>query len=151
MAYYADQPAHAGKRQAGLLARALAWIVDGVVSVIALVAILVPLLALFAPSGMTLEDAEGIGSLVGLGFLFVYYIGTEAAWSQTPGKMVLGIRVVQTDGRECSTGGAIARNITKILGGAALFPVLVAVLLILSTDDNQRLGDIFGETTVVNV
>ncbi|NGM71212.1 RDD family protein [Natronolimnobius sp. AArcel1] len=140
-----------GRRHAGLLARGLAWLVDGIIATILLLALLVPTVSVFGPSELTLEAAEGLGSLVGLGFLFVYYCGTEAAWGQTPGKVVLGIRVVTLEGRQCSTGGAIVRNVTKILGSTALLPVLVAIVLILSTENNQRLGDIFGNTTVVKM
>jgi uncharacterized RDD family membrane protein YckC len=77
-----------------------------------------------------------------------YHIYPEAAWEQTPGKMVVGIRVVQTKGTDCGWVGSILRNLTKLLGGT-LIATLVVIGLILSTDDNQRLGDIFADTTVV--
>ncbi|EMA38953.1 RDD domain-containing protein [Halobiforma nitratireducens JCM 10879] len=57
------------------------------------------------------------------------------------------------DGRECSGSGAGAgaaiRNVTTLIGGAAAFPGLVAIVPGLLTDNNQRLGDILGDTTAV--
>ncbi|THE62762.1 RDD family protein [Salinadaptatus halalkaliphilus] len=134
---------------AGLLARGLAWFLDGIVMFLGALALLLPLFFLL-PSTPSSQAAEGVGGLVGLVFGMVYYAGTEATWGQTPGKMMLGIRVVNVDGRPCSAAGAVIRNITKVLGGSAIFPVLVAIILILATDDDQRLGDMLGGTTVVH-
>ena len=133
---------------AGLLSRGLAWLLDGIVLFALIVAMVIPLF-LLVPSNPSLEGVEGIGALIGFVLSIAYYAGTEAKWGRTPGKMVLGIRVVYTDGRECTGSGAVIRNLTKVLGGSALFPVLVAIVLILATDNNQRLGDILGDTTVV--
>lgn len=135
-------------RHAGLLERGLAWFVDGIVLFIIALAVLLPVMVLFAPSDVSVEAAEGIGGIVGLLLSATYYMGSEATWGQTPGKMLLGIRVVQTSGRECTGTGAVVRNVTKLFG-SALLPILVAIILILSTDENQRLGDMLGETTVV--
>ncbi|WP_247001972.1 RDD family protein [Halosolutus gelatinilyticus] len=96
-----------------------------------------------------MQGAEALGGLIGLVLAVAYYAGSEAKWGQTPGKMLVGIRVVRTDGRDCTAGEAVLRNITKILGGAALLSIIVAIVLILATDENQRLGDIIGGTTVV--
>lgn len=143
---------------AGLLARGLAWFVDGIVLVAFGVVIVVVAFVLFVPISLILpsgqvsvaaESTDGTASITALLLPWVYYIGSEARWGQTPGKMVLQIRVVYTDGRPVTGSGAVVRNVTKILGGATLVPVLVAIALILLTDDNQRLGDIVGDTMVV--
>ncbi|SDQ96427.1 RDD family protein [Natronobacterium texcoconense] len=143
-------PQRSRLRHAGLLERGAAWFVDGIASFIAIFVLMFPIIFLFSAGGSA-DAAEGMGMLVGLVGLIAYYVGSEAKWGQTPGKMLLGIRVVYTDGRECSGAGAVIRNITKLIGGAALLPIIVAIVLILVTDDNQRLGDIFGDTTVVKV
>lgn len=135
-------------RHAGLLERGLAWFVDGIVLFIVALVVLIPVMFLFAPAGVSVEAAEGIGGIAGLLLGAVYYMGSEAKWGQTPGKMLLGIRVVQTNGRDCTGTGAVVRNITKLFG-STLLPILVAIILVLSTDENQRLGDILGDTTVV--
>lgn len=139
---------HSELEHAGLLARGIAWLLDGIVLVLLAVVIAAPFFVL-GPSNPTAEGIDGIGAVAGFLLSMVYYAGSEATWGQTPGKMVMGIRVVSTDGRDCTGFGAVIRNVTKIIGGSAFIPVLVAIVLILATDDDQRLGDILGDTTVV--
>lgn len=143
---------------AGLLARGLAWLLDGIGLIAFGIATVLFAFVLFVPLSVIVppERAAIVGGLTDvsasiLAFLLAcaYYMGAEARWGQTPGKMILGIRVVYTDGRPVTGAGAVVRNVTKILGSSALVPVLVAVCLILLTDDNQRLGDIVGDTMVV--
>lgn len=135
---------------AGLLERGVAWFVDGIVMFILLFVAIVLVLLLFSPGGAPAEAAEGIAAIIGLVASTAYYTVTEAKWGRTPGKMLLGLRVVHLDGRPCTGSGAVIRNITKVLGGSSLFPVVIAILLVLSSDDNQRLGDMLGDTTVVH-
>lgn len=143
---------------AGVLERGFAWFIDGIVMFVLVLIVLIPLLVIGlgasggAGSGTgAAQGVEAIGALFSLVLAFAYYAGSEAKWGQTPGKMLVGIRVVRTDGRDCTPAEAVLRNVTKILGGAALFSVIVAIVLILGTDENQRLGDIIGGTTVVKV
>lgn len=123
---------------ASLLERGFAYIVDGIVLFIGVVIVVLALAPVLG------EGAQ----LVALPIVATYYIYSEATWGQTPGKMVLGIRVVQTNGTECGWGGSILRNLTKLLGGT-LIATLVAIVLILVTDDSQRVGDLLADTTVV--
>ncbi|RKD97397.1 RDD family protein [Halopiger aswanensis] len=134
---------------AGLLERGVAWFVDGIVMFILLFVAIALVLLLFSPGATPTEVAEGIAVIVGLVVSTAYYMVTEAKWGQTPGKMLLGLRVVHLDGRPCTGAGAVIRNVTKVLGGSSLFPVVVAIVLVLSSDNNQRLGDMLGDTAVV--
>ena len=94
------------------------------------------------------------GGLTGLAFLLVavgWYVVSEAVWGHTPGKWVVGIGVVDTDGEEISASAAVVRNVTKIVGGASLLLILAGVVFITDDLDNQRLGDRFADTLVVRV
>lgn len=81
--------------------------------------------------------------------LLPYSIAFEAFWNgQTPGKRLLGIRVVGGDGRPPTLVAAILRNIPAI----AIFSVfqhLVATVAISSSDRGQRLFDRIASTYVV--
>lgn len=143
---------------AGLLERGLAWFLDGIGLIAFGIVVVLFAFMLFVPVSVILPPeqealvgglTDATASIIAVLLACIYYMGSEARWGQTPGKMILGIRVVYTDGRPVTGGGAVVRNLTKILGGSTLVPVLVAIVLILVTDDNQRLGDIFGETMVV--
>jgi len=130
-----------------LLLRAVAWFLDGIVVVVCTVALV---LLFFALGFFQANPNEGVVGLFGLLVSMAYYAGMETKTDATLGKQILGLRVQTVDGRSCTTGGAIMRNLTKVLGGSALFPILVAIVLVLSTEKNQRLGDLLGETVVVH-
>jgi uncharacterized RDD family membrane protein YckC len=92
--------------------------------------------------------------LADLAFLLVtvgWYVVSEAVWGHTPGKWVVGIRVVDESGDEISAVGAVVRNVTKILGGASLLLILAGVVFIADSPNSQRLGDRWADTLVVRV
>ena len=77
---------------------------------------------------------------------FVLYYGYfalfEALWAgQTPGKRVIGIRVIVAAGRPLSGLDAVLRNVLRIIDQ---LPGMYAVglLAIFLTERNQRLGDL---------
>jgi len=81
--------------------------------------------------------------LLGLAALAV----TEGLWGRTPGKLVIGIRVVGTDLQPCGVGRAIVRNLLKVVDG--FFNFLVGILMVAFTPDWQRLGDMAARTIVI--
>lgn len=120
----------------------------------------------------------GILSFTGLITLFAlltflvrvpYYILTELIWNgRTPGKRIVGIRVISLDGRSLTPHQIVARNVMKevevflpvaTLFGADNLTLPVAILLVLWTIGvvivpfanrrNQRLGDMVAGTMVV--
>lgn len=124
---------------ASVTARGGAWLVDILLSVV--VAIIVA-----AAVGVV---SDALAALVFLLVLVGWYVVSEAVWGQTPGKRLVGIRVVDTNGNDISAGDAVMRNITKLLGGSSLLFILVGVVLIADSRDNQRLGDRMADTLVV--
>ena len=79
-----------------------------------------------------------------------YFAAFEAVWNgQTPGKRMIGLRVIHASGRPVSVFEAILRNIIRI---ADQLPGIYAVgiLSVLLTERSQRLGDIAAGTVVVH-
>ncbi|OAQ51348.1 transporter [Natrinema mahii] len=99
------------------------------------------------------------GTLLGdIGFLVLAFAGLvatlvygfllEGLYGYTPGKYLLGLVVIKSDGSNCTIGASVLRNLLWI---ADALPTLnlVAMVLILRTDDNQRVGDLVADTVVV--
>ena len=71
----------------------------------------------------------------------------EGRSGKTPGKWLLGIRVVGTDLQPCGFGRACLRNLLTFVDG--FFNFLVGALLVALTENWQRLGDLAARTVVV--
>ena len=79
-----------------------------------------------------------------------YFAVFEAIWNgQTPGKRVIGLRVISVTGRPVSVFEAILRNVVRI---ADQLPGIYAIgiVSIFVTERNQRLGDLAAGTVVVH-
>ena len=97
--------------------------------------------------GMVGFDLTGGPALLFFAIALGYFVVLEATTGATLGKMALGIRVVQADGSKLGWGGAVIRNLLRIVDG--LFAYLVGAIVIWSTDKNQRVGDLAATTVVV--
>ena len=86
--------------------------------------------------------------LVGVVATLVYGFLLEGLYGYTPGKYLLGLVVVKSDGSNCTVGASILRNLLWIVD-ALPTANLVAMVLILVTDENQRVGDLVADTVVV--
>lgn len=82
------------------------------------------------------------GLLVLLAFSYL-----EGRFGKTPGKWLLGIRVLGTDLQPCGFWRALLRNLLTFVDG--FFNFLVGALLVALTDNWQRLGDLAARTIVV--
>jgi uncharacterized RDD family membrane protein YckC len=72
----------------------------------------------------------------------------EGRYGQTLGKMALGIKVVrEDDGRAPGTRAAVLRTLMRIVDSIGSY--LVAFVVVLVSDKNQRLGDMVAKTLVV--
>lgn len=67
---------------------------------------------------------------------------------QTPGKMIMGLRVVRIDGRRSEPSDLLIRWVFRLID---IWVSLgsVALILISSSDKNQRLGDLLANTAVI--
>jgi len=83
--------------------------------------------------------------LVGYG----YFIAFEMWWNgQTPGKRVLGIRVVRDGGYPIDFSAALVRNLVRVVESLFGFYAVSFVSMLLSAQ-NKRIGDFAAGTIVV--
>jgi len=145
---------------AGLGSRFLAWFVDFLIQLAVIAAIFFGLLFIFSkvPSSGPVSDAAtklGTAILIALVafvlfvILFGYFIVFEAFWNgQTPGKKLLGIRVVRDGGYPIDFGASLIRNLIRVAELIVGFYALSAISATVSPE-NKRLGDIAAGTLVV--
>jgi uncharacterized RDD family membrane protein YckC len=79
--------------------------------------------------------------------VLVAYSYFEGRSGKTPGKWLMGIRVVGTDLQFCGFGRALLRNVLTFVDG--FFNFLVGALIVAFTENWQRLGDMAARTIVV--
>lgn len=127
---------------ASLLPRALAWAID---------------LALRLVAGLLLVVALGVLGDAGAGLIMVclfvlmwaYPIVFEARWGATPGKYLLGLRVLAGNGAPLGWGAACVRNLLRVVD---LLPLgyCAGALCSLFDPRSRRLGDLVADSLVVH-
>jgi uncharacterized RDD family membrane protein YckC len=139
-------------RYAGVGVRFAAVLLDGVI-----LGVLGIVVALLGGGGYTTRtstaasagvDLEGSNFLVWLVVAFGYYVVAEAALGGTPGKLAVGLRVVDEDGHFIGWGRAFVRNIVRPIDFFFLY--LVAAVSVWASPRRQRLGDRAAGTFVVH-
>ena len=81
--------------------------------------------------------------------LWGYFVAFEAIWDgQTPGKRVLGLRVVRNGGGGVDVGASAARNLIRFVDFLP-FGYFVGMVTVIANQRNQRLGDLVAGTIVV--
>jgi uncharacterized RDD family membrane protein YckC len=148
---------------AGLGSRFLAVLVDQSIQIAILIAIFAGLALAGSHAGSHLVEPRRdaayerfIGALavaivvfVLFAVLFGYFIVFEAFWNgQTPGKRLLGIRVVRDGGFPLDIGAAVVRNLVRV-GELLLGYYAIAAVSTILSDENKRLGDFAAGTLVV--
>ena len=145
---------------AGLGSRFLALIVDQAIQILVLVAIFGSFLlalwragqarhAVALTSKFAMSLAIALIVAVVFAVLFGYFIVFEALWNgQTPGKKLLGLRVVRDGGYPIDAGASLIRNLIRVGEQLIGYYVLAAISALLSSE-NKRLGDLAAGTIVV--
>lgn len=126
--------------------RVLAGLIDLIISVVVLIGLLLLLLRFMGGSEATLTIAV-IGATV------TAWVVWPVAWEsttrgRTPGKWLLGLRTVRTDGGPISGGHALMRALLAVveIWMTSAVPALVCSL---TTGRGQRVGDLVAGTYVV--
>jgi uncharacterized RDD family membrane protein YckC len=153
-----DYVLEGSRRQfATLWQRALAQLVDAVPLVAAFALPMLWMWRMFSDPEEFLEE-RGLAFMLWFFGLFaaafvcsslvlIGYSYFEGRFGKTPGKWLLGIRVLGTDLRPCGFGRALLRNLLTFADG--FFSFLVGALLVALTENWQRLGDLAARTIVV--
>ena len=131
---------------AGPFRRALAYLLDFLIWVMICAAISVVLLLL------SLGSAAGIGLILVAYFVLQWGYGAfcEAVFNgRTPGKAMLGLRVVSDRGVPITGGQAVLRNLLWTVEWLWPFAFLPAIASMLLTRKFQRLGDLAAGTMVI--
>jgi len=141
---------------AGVGSRFLAIAFDMMLQAGAIVALLAVALLLRAIGGFGVPlrgiGMWGIAILFAIGFVVYagYFAIFEAVWSgQTPGKRVVGLRVIEVSGRPITVYMAIIRNLLRLVDQLPGMYAL-GILSILVTTRQQRIGDLAAGTVVVH-
>jgi uncharacterized RDD family membrane protein YckC len=103
------------------------------------------------PASAKLGNALGIAiaTIASFVLFFGYFIIFELAWNgQSPGKRLLGLRVIRDGGFPVDAGASVIRNLVRILEASLGFYVISAFVTLLSPE-NKRLGDFAAGTIVV--
>jgi uncharacterized RDD family membrane protein YckC len=127
---------------AGPVPRALAWAIDFVIRVAALLLLSIPLAVLG-------EFGQGLYLALMFLLMWAYTIVQEACWGRTLGKRLLSLRVVAQDGAPIGWMAAITRNLLRTVD---MLPFGYALGLLSSLFDphGRRLGDLVAGTVVIH-
>ena len=139
-----------GPVPAEILQRAMANILD-------LMLLLLPFMLAVEVMNLSPESAEfdlSDGKLLALlgvwaAFHFLYHFAMEWAFGWTIGKRIIGIRVTELDGSRLTFGGALLRNLVRVLDAEYPFGVFLGASVMMATGRRQRLGDLAARTMVV--
>ncbi|MBI2332747.1 MAG: RDD family protein [Chloroflexi bacterium] len=139
----------------GIGSRFLAALIDS--ALIALLQTLIfgvaILIASLASDYMT--DAIGnwffaVSGLVAFAFFWGYYIFFEILWNgQTPGKRLIGLRVIRVDGTPVNASEVVIRNLVRIID---FLPSAygIGVVTMFINPSSRRVGDLAAGTIVVH-
>lgn len=147
---------------AGIGSRSAAALIDVTIQAAVLLVLGVLLLLVGRLVGITSESFEDPGAaflpfavllalyvLALFVVLFGYYIFFEIVWNgQTPGKRVLGIRVLRENGYPLRAGDAVVRNLIRVVDGPP-FAAAIGLTVMLFNSRSRRPGDFAAGTLVV--
>jgi len=132
---------------AGPATRLLALLIDACVLTAALFALSLGLALVLPLFG---DYAAAVYGLLSSGLVLGFWIGFELRWNgQTPGKRLLGLRVVGDGGLSLEPTQVILRNVLRLVDVLpGLFGVAGAVALL--HPEHRRVGDIVAGTLVIH-
>jgi uncharacterized RDD family membrane protein YckC len=128
---------------AGPFSRALAWLIDLVIRLMAWLAL---------AQGLMIAGRAGMGAVLLSGFVLEWLapICFEVLWyGQTPGKRVLGLTVLHDDGTPVGWQASFIRNTVRFVDFLPLGYAAGFVTMLINAD-GKRLGDLVAGTIVVH-
>ena len=141
--------------RAGIFTRSAAFIVDYVISSICGFILTMPFFLFSSFSGgpppqpsliPLFMQSFNLFMTLNLAIVLIYFVISEGYYGYTPGKWILGLKVLKADGRKVSYQEALIRNIPKLF----ILAIMVdGILMIFSGKDRQRLFDKIAGTIVI--
>jgi uncharacterized RDD family membrane protein YckC len=140
---------------AGVGSRFLAVAIDTLIQAALGVALFLVWIAVLATFVATVGNEAGVWTLAiavlaGFVVLYGYFAVFEILWQgQTPGKRIIGLRVIGADGRPLTAYQALLRNLLRLVDQ---LPGLygIGIVSVLFSSRNQRLGDLAAGTVVIH-
>jgi uncharacterized RDD family membrane protein YckC len=138
---------------AGVGSRFLALALDTLIQIAASMVFVIGGAIIFRALLPLASGATWAIALLGV-LLFVIFIGYfaifESVWNgQTPGKRLIGIRVIKDTGRPIAPSEAVARNLLRLVDQMPGILYGVGIVSALVSKQNKRLGDFVAGTIVV--
>jgi uncharacterized RDD family membrane protein YckC len=135
--------------------RAVAYIIDSVIylavnyGVLFVVGLVIGMALALSGRQFTVDEqsTKWLNYAVSFVLAMLYFAIFEWLYGATPGKLILGMRVVQEDGGPCSLKAALIRGLLRIIDGFIFGAVAYSFM---SAPLYQRLGDKNAETVVVS-
>jgi uncharacterized RDD family membrane protein YckC len=156
---------YGGVEYAGFWLRFVAYIIDGVISGLAFLVLLVPLFILTGAGAALSKISSGedisddVATFWGLGFLFGFFgiiflvswlyhaLSESSSWQATPGKKMLNLKVTDMTGQPISFGRASGRFFAKIVTG--MIPLMIGYIIAGFTEKKQAIHDMIASCLVL--
>ena len=134
--------------------RFLAVAIDTIIQIAcAIVLLLVVALGIWATGSLGLTARPWVLAVLVIGGFVIYYgyfAVFETVWNgQTPGKRLIGLRVIHASGRPISAWEAILRNVVRLVDQMPAI-YAIGIVSVFVTERSQRLGDLAAGTVVVH-
>lgn len=166
-AYATSVPAVApgGVAYAGFWLRFVAYLIDGFISSLAFLLLLIPLFILTGAGaalsriGSGEDVSDDVATLLGFGFLAGFFgiillvswlyhaLSESSSWQATPGKKILSLYVTDLSGQPVSFGRASGRFFAKIVTG--MIPLAIGYILAGFTEKKQAVHDMIASCLVL--
>jgi uncharacterized RDD family membrane protein YckC len=137
---------------AGIGSRSIAALIDSIFQVIVIVLIYLTYRGLklaFPVNSLFPVIGEAIAIILFFIVFWGYFMLFEIWWNgQTPGKRIVGIRVIKDSGRPVTAAESIGRNLVRIIDFIPLYGTgLICMIL---NQRNKRLGDYVAGTLLIH-
>ena len=156
---------YGGVAYAGFWLRFVAYIIDGVVSGLAFLILLIPLFILTGAGAALSKISSGedisddVATFLGFGFLFGFFgtiflvswlyhaLSESSSWQATLGKKMLNLKVTDMAGQPISFGRASGRFFAKIVTG--MIPLAIGYIIAGFTEKKQAIHDMIASCLVL--
>jgi uncharacterized RDD family membrane protein YckC len=156
---------YGGTAYAGFWLRFVAYIIDGFVSGLAFLILLIPLFILTGAGAALSKIGSGedidnvVAAFLSIGFLlgffgivflvsWLYYALSESSsWQATLGKKMLNLKVTDMTGQPISFGRASGRFFAKIITG--MIPLMIGYIIAGFTEKKQAIHDMIASCLVL--
>jgi uncharacterized RDD family membrane protein YckC len=136
-------------RPAGIGSRGIALVIDFVIQFV----LLMLLVLISDNTGASFDSAaaQALVLVLVVGLVLGYPVGFESLWrGRTPGKAVMGLRVVRDDGGPIRFRHAFVRGLVGVVvDRPGIFAGLLALIPMLVSARSKRLGDFAAGTVVI--